>query len=102
MSLNPPCHHHKYWAATHLFAIGDPAVKRILYLIFAFLSFAAAAHAGGDFPKDVVTLKNGDRVTGTFVNEKAGKLQLKSDVLGDLSIPMDKIASFAAEKSVRS
>ncbi len=70
-------------------------MKRIAPTIFALLSFAAAATQA-----DVVTLKNGDRVTGTFVNEKAGKLQLKSDVLGDLSIPVDKIASFSAEKAV--
>lgn len=70
-------------------------MKRIFCLIAVLLSFAAtAAHA------DVVTLKNGDRVTGAFVNEKDGKLALKSDVLGDLSIPVDKIASFTAEKPV--
>jgi len=69
-------------------------MKRIIYTILTLLSFAAAANA------DIVTLKNGDRVTGAFVNEKAGKLQLKSEDLGDLSIPVDKIASFAAEKPV--
>jgi putative salt-induced outer membrane protein YdiY len=76
-------------------------VKRIVTIMIALLSFsAAAAQAGSDSPKDVVTLKNGDRVTGTFVHEKDGKLQLKSEVLGDLSIPVDKIASFSAEKAV--
>jgi putative salt-induced outer membrane protein YdiY len=70
-------------------------VKRIIYTLLALLFFASAAvHA------DVVTLKNGDRVTGTFVNEKGGKLQLKSDVLGDLSIPVDKIASFSTATPV--
>ena len=70
-------------------------MKRLIYMFAVLLSFAAtAAHA------DVVTLKNGDRVTGAFVNEKDGKLQLKSEVLGDLSIPVDKIASFTAEKPV--
>jgi putative salt-induced outer membrane protein YdiY len=69
-------------------------MKRIAPAVLALLIFAAVAHA------DVVTLKNGDRVTGTFVGEKGGKLQLKSDVLGDLSIPVDKIASFSAEKAV--
>lgn len=70
-------------------------MKRIAITIFALLSFAAAAAQA-----DIVTLKNGDRVTGTFAGEKGGKLQLKSDVLGDLSIPVDKIASFSAEKPV--
>jgi putative salt-induced outer membrane protein YdiY len=70
-------------------------VKRILSVVIVLLSFAAAAARA-----DVVLLKNGDRITGTFVSEKAGKLQLKSDVLGDLSIPVDKIGSFIAEKPV--
>lgn len=70
-------------------------MKRLIYLFAVLLSFAATATNA-----DVVTLKNGDRVTGAFVNEKDGKLQLKSDVLGDLSIPVDKIASFTAEKPV--
>jgi len=70
-------------------------MKRIFITMTALLSFAAVAANA-----DVVTLKNGDRLTGTFVNEKGGKLQLKSEVLGDLSIPVDKIASFSAEKPV--
>ncbi|HEY6271228.1 MAG TPA: DUF481 domain-containing protein [Terriglobales bacterium] len=47
---------------------------------------------------DVVTLKNGDRVTGAFVTVKGGNLDLKSDILGELTIPMAKVASFSAEK----
>jgi putative salt-induced outer membrane protein YdiY len=58
------------------------------------MSIAAMARA------DVVTLKNGDRVTGTLVTVKDGKLELKSDVLGDLSIPVAQIATFSAEKPV--
>ena len=49
---------------------------------------------------DVVTLKNGDRVTGTMVTIKGGTLQLKSDILGDLSIPMDKVSTYAVDKPV--
>jgi len=49
---------------------------------------------------DVVTLKNGDRVTGSLVTIKGGKLELKSEILGDLSIPLDKVATFSAAKPV--
>ena len=56
------------------------------------ISFAATGLA------DVVTLKNGDRVTGTLVSVKGGDLQLKSDMLGDLTIPMAKVSSFSAAK----
>jgi putative salt-induced outer membrane protein YdiY len=49
---------------------------------------------------DVVTLKNGDRVTGTLVTIKGGTLRLKSDILGDLSIPMAKVATYSVDKPV--
>jgi putative salt-induced outer membrane protein YdiY len=47
---------------------------------------------------DVVTLKNGDRITGTLVSVKGGNLELKSDVLGSLTIPLAQVESFTAEK----
>jgi len=49
---------------------------------------------------DVVTLKNGDRVTGTLVTIKGGTLHLKADILGDLSIPMDKVATYSVANPV--
>ncbi len=67
-------------------------MKLPLYALLVFVSFAAMASA------DVVTLKNGDRITGTLVTVKGGNLELKSDVLGDLTIPLAQVASFSAEK----
>ena len=49
---------------------------------------------------DIVTLKNGDRITGTLVNVKGGTLQLKSDVLGSLTIPLSQVDTFSAAKPV--
>ena len=69
-------------------------MKIVPFTFFAFILFAGAVRA------DVVTLKNGDRVTGTFVTVKDAKLQLKSDVLGDLAIPVGQITSFSAAKAV--
>lgn len=66
------------------------AVTNLLWL----LCFASALRA------DVVTLKNGDRVTGSLVTIKGGTLQLKSDILGDLSIPMAKVATYSVDKPV--
>lgn len=57
-----------------------------------YVSFAAMARA------DAVTLKNGDRITGTLVSVKGGNLELKSAVLGILTIPLAQVASFSAEK----
>ncbi|MGO8817693.1 MAG: DUF481 domain-containing protein [Terriglobia bacterium] len=69
-------------------------MKLAMTSILALLCLAGSARA------DVVTMKNGDRVTGTMVTIKGGTLQLKSDILGDLSIPMDKVATYTVEKPV--
>lgn len=69
-------------------------MKLLGYALLAVLLFGATAQA------DVVTLKNGDRVAGTLVTVKGGNLELKSDNLGDLTIPLAKVASFSAEKPV--
>jgi len=69
-------------------------MKLLLYTFLAVMLAAGLAYA------DVVTLKNGDRVTATFVDVKDGKLDLHSDALGDLSIPLAQVASFSAEKPV--
>jgi putative salt-induced outer membrane protein YdiY len=66
-------------------------MKSVLLAVLAGLC-AQAARA------DVVTLKNGDRVTGKLVTVKGGNLSLKSDMLGDLTIAMDKVASFSVEQ----
>jgi putative salt-induced outer membrane protein YdiY len=74
--------------------VGNHSSKAILAIVFILALAAGAARA------DVVTLKNGDRVTGTLVSVKGGTLDLKSDVLGELMIPLAKVATFSAEKPV--
>ena len=69
-------------------------MKRCLLGLFLFVCFAGTARA------DVVTLKNGDRVTGTLVTVKGKTLQLKSEILGTLNIPLEKVATYAVEKPV--
>lgn len=69
-------------------------MKRIVYMLLALVWAGITARA------DVVTLKNADRVTGTLVNVTGGDLELKSDILGDLKIPVKQIQSFSAEKPV--
>ena len=73
---------------------GKDILKAILAIVFMLVLGASAARA------DAVTLKNGDRVTGTLVSVKGGTLELKSDALGDLMIPLAKVATFTAEKPV--
>ncbi len=69
-------------------------MKLFLISFLALVCCANVAHA------DVVTLKNGDRVTGTLVTIKGGTLQLKSDILGTLSIPMAQVVTYSAAKPV--
>jgi putative salt-induced outer membrane protein YdiY len=69
-------------------------MKRILNCLLGLTCLAATARA------DVVTLKNGDRVTGSMVTVRGGNLQLKSDIMGNLTIPMAQVATFSAAKPV--
>jgi putative salt-induced outer membrane protein YdiY len=71
---------------------GSQSWKLILGVFFMLAAPARTARA------DVVTLKNGDRITGKMVSVKGGTLELKSEVLGDLMIPLAKVAAFSAEK----
>lgn len=43
---------------------------------------------------DTVTFKNGDKLTGTFVKVTGGNLALKSDMMGDVTIPLAKVQTF--------
>lgn len=49
---------------------------------------------------DIVTLKNGDRITGALVAIKGGNLQLKSEILGDLTIPLAQVATYSSTTPV--
>lgn len=69
-------------------------MKPTIIAFFVLMGASASAFA------DTVTLKNGDRVTGTLVTVKGGTLTLKSDILGVLTIPMDKVATYSVEKQV--
>lgn len=44
---------------------------------------------------DAIVLRNGDRFTGEVVQMRQGKLQVKTDDMGTLSIEWDKIASIS-------
>ena len=44
---------------------------------------------------DVIVLRNGDKFTGEVVQMRQGKLQVKTDDMGTLSIEWDKIASIS-------
>jgi hypothetical protein len=60
------------------------------------LSVAAAAIAQGR--TDVVTLANGDRITGEIVQLERGRLQFKTDDAGTLYLEWDKLATVQATR----
>jgi putative salt-induced outer membrane protein YdiY len=67
-------------------------MKRTLLLCLA-LSLACSAAAA-----DVVTLKNGDRVTGAIVRADAKALTIKTDAMGEVAIARDAVATIAADQ----
>jgi hypothetical protein len=62
------------------------------------LSFPAVAGAQGR--TDVVTLANGDRITGEVVRLDRGRLEFKTDDAGTLNLEWDKLTSVVAARLV--
>ena len=49
---------------------------------------------------DQVQLRNGDRVTGTVLKVKNDVLQMRSDLMGEVKIPMSAVQSMVADQPV--
>jgi AspT/YidE/YbjL antiporter-like protein len=64
---------------------------RIVVSVMATLSLATAAAAQGR--TDVVTIANGDRITGEVVRLERGQLEFKTDDAGTLYLEWDKLLS---------
>jgi hypothetical protein len=62
------------------------------------LSFPAVAAAQGR--TDVVTLANGDRITGEIVRLDRGRLEFKTDDAGTLYLEWDKLTSLVSKRLV--
>lgn len=66
------------------------------------IAFAAAPLAySGSGQADVVTLDNGDRLTGTVVHKSGATLTLKTDYAGSVSIAWTRVSSIATDAPVR-
>ena len=72
-----------------------PAVVLVSLLTFA---FSAYVYAQGR--TDVVTLANGDHITGEIVRVERGRLEFKTDDAGTLYLEWDKLASLVATRFV--
>ncbi len=62
------------------------------------LSVTATTYAQGR--TDVVTLANGDRITGEIVQLERGRLEFKTDDAGTLYLEWDKLSSLVAKRRV--
>jgi putative salt-induced outer membrane protein YdiY len=57
------------------------------------VAFALLTGIGNLADVDVVTLKNGDRITGAFVSVRGRNINLQTGALGTLTIPLGQVAS---------
>jgi len=69
------------------------ALQAVLSLLLVVLSYDAVASR----KTDVVTLYNGDRITGEITAMDGGILQLKTDAMGTLSIEWPEVAGVTSE-----
>jgi len=58
-------------------------MKTIVLLTIVFFTFGVATAVA-----DQITLKNGDRLTGKIVKSDGGKLVIKTDLLGDVTVDL--------------
>jgi len=49
---------------------------------------------------DQVTLKNGDRITGQILKKDGDKLTLKSELMGEVSIPWSAVTSITSGEAL--
>jgi hypothetical protein len=65
------------------------------YRVFLFLSLVSGLSWA-----DQVTMKNGDRVTGSIVKKDGKTLTIKTTLFGEVTAPWDQVASVQADKPV--
>jgi putative salt-induced outer membrane protein YdiY len=66
--------------------------RRLVLLLIILGSLSCEAIA------DQITLKNGDRVTGKVVKADGKNIVLKSDLLGDVTVAFDNVASITSDQ----
>jgi hypothetical protein len=72
--------------------------RKAIVAIALALSVWATTHAQGR--TDVVTLANGDRITGEIVRLERGRLEFKTDDAGTLYLEWDKLSSLVSTRLV--
>ena len=67
-------------------------MRKILTLTFLTIMFCAPALA------DQITLKNGDRLTGKIVKSDGGKLVIKTQLLGDVTVDLAVVTNITTDE----
>ena len=49
---------------------------------------------------DQVTVKNGDRITGSIVKKDAKTLTIKSEIFGSVTVPWDQVQAVVADQPI--
>ena len=65
--------------------------------IIHFLLFCTCT---GLLPADQITLKNGDVITGAIVKKDGGKLTIKSEFLGEVTVPWEAVIGIKSDDAV--
>jgi len=63
----------------------------VLTFVTTLLAYTATAQTTNEKPADYVLFKNGDKLTGTLVRGVGNDVIFKSDILGEVTVPMNKI-----------
>jgi putative salt-induced outer membrane protein len=66
-------------------------IQRLFAVTVLFTAFACQAYA------DQLTLSNGDRVSGKLIKKDGNNLTVKTDLMGEVTIPWDKVVTVTAE-----
>src|SRR5690348_3335549 len=69
------------------------STRRALIVITLALAFSRGVVVRGQGKTDVVTLANGDRITGEITKLERGRLEYKTDDIGTLYLEWDKLVS---------
>jgi|SoiMethySBSTD1v2_1073268.scaffolds.fasta_scaffold03095_9 hypothetical protein len=82
--------------------VGRPSLfASTTFRVFAFiLAMAVPVRAWAQDRTDVVTLANGDRITGEVLRMERGRLEFKTDDAGTLYLEWDKLISLVANRQV--
>jgi len=65
------------------------------------LAWSMIVALAGPVAADEIVFKNGDRLTGTVVQGAGGKLTIRTDVAGEVTVDLAKVKTFSTDKPVR-